>query len=84
MVGRERASMARMSTEYTCPDCNAKMLIVPPVLGQFRRPTDPPAVAIPPAVPDGFALVNTDEEGRFACPNPACSFASDWDTIVQS
>jgi hypothetical protein len=57
------------------------MVVVPPTIGSFREPTDAPAVVIPPTVPEGWKLVETDEQGQFACPNPECDFVSDYERI---
>jgi predicted RNA-binding Zn-ribbon protein involved in translation (DUF1610 family) len=70
------------SIDLTCPDCGTEMIVVPPTLGHFRRERDAPVIVSPPVVRPGQVEVHTDEEGKFACPNSECSFASDWDTLV--
>ena len=69
------------SIDLTCPDCGTEMVVVPPTLGHFKQGA--PVVVRPPDVRPDQVEVRTDEEGKFECPNPACLFASDWDTLVE-
>lgn len=62
--------------------CGTKMLVVPPTLASFRGPEDTPAIVTPPRAAEDWKLVQTDEAGRFACPNPECDFAAPYDSAL--
>ncbi len=60
------------------------MFVVPPTLGSFRRPEDDPVVVKVPSAPQGWQVVYTDEEGRFACPKANCDFTGSYDSAAAS
>jgi hypothetical protein len=50
-----------------CTSCHAVHVVVPPTMGQAKRPSEEPPIVGLPAVGEDEHLVEADIEGRFTC-----------------
>jgi hypothetical protein len=55
------------SVEAECRNCGAAHYVIPPTLGQLKRPVDEPARVELPRVASDAHLVEADTEGRWSC-----------------